>query len=88
MMMFVDGRLSCRDGGLAWGSEQTNKNGSHIVMPGGGEATEGAWTDAERAELANLADRHELDLDTLLVLVDPAGSGSDGSAPSGLHCCF
>lgn len=32
---------------MGWGSVQTNKNGSRIVMPGGGNTTERAWTDAE-----------------------------------------
>ena len=54
---------------MGWGSAQTNKNGSRIVMPGGGKATTRAWTDAERAALAGLAARHELDLDTLLALI-------------------
>ncbi len=54
---------------MGWGSAQTNKNGSRIVMPGGGRITQRAWTDAERAALAQIAERHELDLETLLGLI-------------------
>jgi hypothetical protein len=54
---------------MGWGSAQTNKNGSRIVMPGGGKTTERAWTDAERTALTALAERHGLDLPALLALI-------------------
>ena len=54
---------------MGWGSAQTNKNGSRIVMPGGGSIAQRPWTDAERDSLAQIAARHELDLNTLLVLI-------------------
>ncbi len=54
---------------MGWGSVQTNKNGSRIVMPGDGNTTHRAWTDAERAALTQIAARHDLDLDTLLRLI-------------------
>lgn len=54
---------------MGWGSAQTNKNGSRIVMPGLGQTTERAWTEAERDALLQLAARHEFDLDTLFGLI-------------------
>lgn len=54
---------------VGWGSIQRRQNGTRLIMPGGGRITERAWTDAERAALAQLAVRHELDLDTLLGLI-------------------
>ena len=54
---------------MGWGSAQTNKNGSRIVMPGGGRTVERVWTDAERNALLHLAKRHKLDLDMLLDLI-------------------
>lgn len=52
-----------------WGRIQVNKTGSRIVMPGSGSTTERPWTDAERTALALLAERHDLDFDTLLGLI-------------------
>jgi Type ISP C-terminal specificity domain/N-6 DNA Methylase len=54
---------------MGWGSAQTNKNGSRIVMPGGGKTTERAWTEAERTALTALAARHGLDLPAVLALI-------------------
>ena len=54
---------------MDWGSVQTNKNGSRIVMPGDGKTTTRAWTDAEREALAGLAAQHDLDLPALLALI-------------------
>lgn len=54
---------------MGWGSVQTNKNGSRIVMPGDGNTTQRAWTDAERAALSQIAARHDLDLETMLGLI-------------------
>ena len=54
---------------MGWGSVQTNKNGSRIVMPGSGKITERAWTDFERDALSQLAARHGLDLAELLDLI-------------------
>lgn len=54
---------------MDWGSLQTNKNGSRIVMPGDGKTTERAWTDTERVALTTLAARHGVDLTSLLALI-------------------
>ena len=54
---------------MGWGSAQTNKNGSRIVMPGGGKITERAWTDAEKVNLSQLATRHDLDLDSMFGVI-------------------
>ena len=54
---------------MDWGSLQTNKNGSRIVMPGDGKVTERAWGDSEKKALSNLAARHKIDLDTLFELI-------------------
>ncbi|WP_222943133.1 type ISP restriction/modification enzyme [Sphingopyxis sp. OPL5] len=54
---------------MDWGSVQINKNGSRIVMPGDGNATIRAWTDAERDALDVLAARHGLDRPALLALI-------------------
>jgi predicted helicase len=54
---------------MGWGSAQTNKNGSRIVMPGGGKTSTRAWTEAERAALSQLAARHDLNLGALIALI-------------------
>lgn len=52
-----------------WGYAPRKPNGNRIVMPGVGNTTQRAWKDAERAALSQIADRHNLDLDTLLGLI-------------------
>lgn len=52
-----------------WGYSQRRDNGTRLVMPGSGNTTERAWTDAEKDALLQLAARHELDPDTLLDLI-------------------
>lgn len=54
---------------MDWGSVQTNKNGSRIVMPGDGKITTRPWTDPERASLTALAARHGLDLPEMHALI-------------------
>ncbi|WP_118857945.1 type ISP restriction/modification enzyme [Sphingomonas mesophila] len=54
---------------LGWGSVQTNKNGSRIVMPGVGQTTERAWTEAERDALSHLAAGHGFDLAALFGVI-------------------
>lgn len=52
-----------------WGYSQRRENGTRLVMPGGGNATERAWTETERNALSQIAARHDLDLETLLCLI-------------------
>ena len=54
---------------MGWGSAQTNKNGSRIVMPGSGKFSTRAWTEVEREALTALAARHGYDLTNLLALI-------------------
>lgn len=52
-----------------WGYVQVNKHGSRIVMPGNGTITQRSWTDGELSALQQIAERHDLSLDTLLDLI-------------------
>jgi hypothetical protein len=54
---------------MGWGSAQTNKNGSRIVMPGNGKTTQRPWTERETDTLKELAARHKLDHPALLALI-------------------
>ncbi len=52
-----------------WGYSQRRDNGTRLVMPGGGKTTVRTWTAAERHALSQVAERHDLDLETLLGLI-------------------
>lgn len=52
-----------------WGSTQRKENGTRLIMPGAGIATERDWTEAELQALSLLAGRHELSLPALLDVI-------------------
>ena len=52
-----------------WGYSQRRENGTRLVMPGGGNVTVRSWTEIERETLSQLAERHDLALDTMLGLI-------------------
>lgn len=54
---------------VGWGSAQRKPNGTRLIMPGAGSVTERAWSEAEREALTQIGNRHNINLDSVLLLL-------------------
>ncbi len=52
-----------------WGSVQRKPNGTRLIMPGGGLLISRDWTDVELVALSQIAERHALDVSSLLDVI-------------------
>ncbi len=70
---------------LGWGSVQRKDNGTRLVMPGSGQTNERDWTADEMVALARIAERHELDVATLLTKIGGHAVDVRINADAGWH---